>query len=126
MQIYDLATVTVIVVTAVATSLLEAIAVGLVLSLVQTATRLAGVSVVSNGSPKFSTIERPFRQRQALELHGDAIYVLTLRGYLFFGSASEILDAVHLRLSSQGLQQGPQLRFLIVDVAQCFPSRTCA
>ncbi|KAJ8609906.1 hypothetical protein CTAYLR_005554 [Chrysophaeum taylorii] len=111
------ATVFAIVFIAAATSLLEAISVGVVLCLMSTASKLAGESVIASvhtAKTVRSTIERNPRQSSLLDDLGDAIKILTLRGYVFFGSAAELVDTVRdLVTSSKG-------KYLILDVTQCF------
>lgn len=113
----DALTVTAIVAIATATSLLEAIAVGVVLCLLSTASKLAAESVVAetkSGKTTRSTIERTHIQAAILDELGEQIQILTLRGYVFFGSASELLDATRQAL------QAEVGRFLLLDVTQCF------
>mmetsp|Transcript_23921 Transcript_23921/g.31134 ORF Transcript_23921/g.31134 Transcript_23921/m.31134 type:complete len:1021 (+) Transcript_23921:52-3114(+) len=107
-------TVLAIVTLAAAASLLEAVAMGFVLCLFVTATRLASISIISaasTGVAARSTIERSARQSLALDDSGDTIVVLVLRGLLFFGSASELLD--HIRCLHYGT------KFLVLDLSRC-------
>lgn len=117
----DAATALAVVFVAVATSLLEAIAVGVVLCLLGTASKLAGESVIASvhsAKTLRSTIERTPRQGATLDDFGDAIKILSLRGYLFFGSASELLDAVRDALTQEPV--AVKTKYLVIDVAQCF------
>ncbi|KAK7242872.1 hypothetical protein SO694_00015493 [Aureococcus anophagefferens] len=116
----DLCTVLAVVVTAAATSLLEAVAVGVVLCLAGTALRLSQTSVVAaaaSGADVRSTIERKPREAACLDARGNEIFFLTLRGYLFFGSAAELLAVVHERLRS-----GDRVGHLVLDLRQCYGS----
>ena len=110
----DLATIIIIVFVALISSLLEAVSVGLILCLFFTATRLAAVSVIATNETAAtarSTIERSARQNAALDESGDSIAVIAVRGLLFFGSASELLDVIRrLPLKTQ---------HLVLDVARC-------
>ena len=116
----DLCTVLAVVVTAAATSLLEAVAVGVVLCLAGTALRLSQTSVVAaaaSGADVRSTIERQPREAACLDARGNEIFLLTLRGYLFFGSAAELLAVVHERLRG-----GDRVGHLVLDLRQCYGS----
>mmetsp|Transcript_16684 Transcript_16684/g.51958 ORF Transcript_16684/g.51958 Transcript_16684/m.51958 type:complete len:719 (-) Transcript_16684:44-2200(-) len=118
----DVLAVVAVVATAVAASLLEAVGVGVVLCLVGTAARLAKASVVAgdlSGAEARSTIERSYRQQLQLDKHGGAIRVLQLRGYIFFGSAADILAAVRRHA---GEHADPPLRHLVVDLENCYAS----
>ena len=47
-----------------------------------------------------SNVARPRREFQLLQRHGERVQVLRLQGFIFFGSACQVLDAVQARLSS--------------------------
>ena len=92
----DVLAVFAVVAAAIAASLLEAVAVGVVLCLAGTASRLARESVVAatlSGVDARSAVERSSRAQRRLDALGGAIYVLRLRGHVFFGSAPEVLSA---------------------------------
>ncbi|KAJ1453466.1 hypothetical protein M885DRAFT_588628 [Pelagophyceae sp. CCMP2097] len=117
----DMAALVVIVGTAVAAGLLEAIALGFLLCCAFTALRLASQNVVAasrSGRQARSTIERNGRELAHLELRSDAVLVLELQGCVFFGSAEDVVGAVSQRLfaPSGGLRQ------IVVDVDRCLAS----
>jgi SulP family sulfate permease len=59
-----------------------------------------------------SNVDRPAPQRRFLQDQGDRVYVMALQGYIFFGTASSLLDHVRGRL------EGPEPsrpRFLVLD-----------
>ena len=113
-SVADIATILAIVFVALVWSLLEAVSVGVILCLFFTATRLAAVSVIASNetvATARSTIERSARQNSVLDKEGDSVAVIGVRGLLFFGSATELLDVIR-RLP-------PQTKHLVLDVGQC-------
>jgi SulP family sulfate permease len=64
------------------------------------------------GATHRSNVDRPAPQQRFLQEQGDRVYVLALQGYVFFGTASSLLDHVRQRL------EGPESarpRFLVLD-----------
>ena len=115
----DVLAVFAVVATAIAASLLEAVAVGVVLCLAGTASRLARESVVAatlSGVDARSAVERSSRAQRRLDALGDAIRVLRLRGHVFFGSAPEVLAAATQRLDDPVARP---LEHLVVDLEDC-------
>ena len=115
----DVLAVFAVVATAIAASLLEAVAVGVVLCLAGTASRLARESVVAatlSGVDARSAVERSSRAQRRLDALGDAIRVLRLRGHVFFGSAPEVLSAATQRLDDPVARP---LEHLVVDLEDC-------
>ncbi|KAJ8607266.1 hypothetical protein CTAYLR_010255 [Chrysophaeum taylorii] len=120
LDVLDVATMISIVVAAVAFNLLEAIALGLVFSLIGVSRRLAQRSIVRStrsGKDVRSTIERTPDLMRALDSVADAIFVVELVGYVFFGSAHELVDAVGIRVKSK-----KPLYFVVVDISGCLPT----
>jgi SulP family sulfate permease len=73
--------------------------------------RIDAVRAAGSGTSHASTVLRPPEQRRLLAEHGEAIQVIRLQGYLFFGSAHRILQRIAARLSGQ-----MPLRFLLLDL----------
>jgi len=120
LDLVDCATLVSIVITALLTNLLEAIALGLVLSLVGVSRRLAQRSIISRlatGRAIRSTIERSPPAMRTLETLGESITIIDMVGYIFFGSAQELVDLV---LDRANIQSPPYLRHLVLDVSRCF------
>jgi SulP family sulfate permease len=69
---------------------------------------LAGTSVTSNA-------RRSAQQRQALRELGQHVYVVQLQGFLFFGTASTVLEQIRSRVDD-GSQ--PAVRHIIVDLGR--------
>jgi len=56
---------------------------------------------VTSGATTFSNVGRSPRQRQWLQDRGEQIFILELRGYVFFGTANYVLDQVRQRLDTE-------------------------
>jgi SulP family sulfate permease len=59
-----------------------------------------------------STVVRSLLYEQLLEQRGQQVWILTLQGYLFFGTAHRLIGQITDRLTDASL---PPLRFLVVD-----------
>lgn len=120
----DIASLVSIVITAIALNLLDAIALGLVLSLVGVSRRLAQRSIVAavrSGKLVRSTIERTPAVMRALDELGDAIMVVDLVGYVFFGSAHELVDVLVARVKQANQRKLPPLKHLVLDLSATLP-----
>ncbi len=73
------------------------------------------VDVVTNalsGAQLSSNVDRPVRFARELKEQGQSIYILKLQGFIFFGTASHLLDKIRLRIANGAL---PPLRFVVLD-----------
>jgi SulP family sulfate permease len=61
--------------------------------------RVGAARRVASGSVLHSNVERPDALRKILRESGDQILVITLQGYLFFGTANALLDVVKERIA---------------------------
>lgn len=94
---------------------LEAVGVGLVAAMilfVVKSSKVDSVRQTSSGAGLSSRVVRLPVQRETLLLQGDATCVLWLQGYLFFGTAGQLLMHVRSRLDDPAL---PPLRHLVLD-----------
>jgi SulP family sulfate permease len=64
------------------------------------------------GSAHRSNVDRPVPQQRFLREQGHQVYILVLQGYIFFGTASRLLDHVRKRLEGG---EGTRPRFLVFD-----------
>jgi SulP family sulfate permease len=64
------------------------------------------------GATHHSNVNRPAPQRRFLDEQGERTYILALQGYIFFGSASTLLDRVRRRLTGP---EAARPRFLVLD-----------
>lgn len=94
---------------------LQGLAVGLMVSIavfVFNYSRLPVVRLNTSGIEHRSSVDRSSQASRLLSRHGDAIEIVQLQGYLFFGSADRMVNYVRRRL--QAPNQTP-LRFLVLD-----------
>jgi SulP family sulfate permease len=75
--------------------------------------RIDAVRASGSGAGYASNVLRPPAQRRLLAEHGEAIQVIRLHGYLFFGSAHRVLQRIAARLTLPGEMP---LRFLLLDL----------
>lgn len=111
----DYAVIILILLTTALLGFLEAVGVGLAAAMVLFVVHYSKVDVVrltSSGAAFRSRVMRSPSQREALRLQGDAICVLQLQGYLFFGTAGRLLAQVRSRLDDPAL---PALRYVLLD-----------
>ena len=98
----DFAIVLVILFVTVFVGFLEAVALGLLLALVLFVVSYSRIDVVRhelNGESYQSRVSRSRQQDQFLKQHGDRLYVLKLQGFIFFGTANNLLNQLRARIS---------------------------
>jgi sulfate permease, SulP family len=91
------------------------VALGLIAALALFVLRYSQVQVVRSsmtGSEQRSNVDRKKETQQHLLKTADQIHVLTLQGFLFFGTAQSLLETLKKRLTDTSTQP---LRFLILD-----------
>jgi SulP family sulfate permease len=89
------------------------VAIGLVMALVLFAVnygRIELVREVAFGDTYHSNVDRPPAERAALRTMGEPVQILRVHGFVFFGTASGLLERIRKRA-----QAGP-IRFLLVDL----------
>lgn len=94
---------------------LQGIALGLALAVVLFVVSYSRISVVKHtlsGSTYRSNVDRPWADSRILHDHGACIYILELQGFLFFGTASSLLDQIRRRIDSAELEVP---RFIVLD-----------
>lgn len=107
--------VVVIVLTVALIGFMEGLLVGLIVAIavfVFKYSRLPVVRLHATGAERRSTVDRSPADIKVLTDYGDAIEVIQLQGYLFFGTADRVVDLVRRRLSSH--EKSP-LRFIVLD-----------
>jgi SulP family sulfate permease len=95
---------------------MSAVAIGLGAGVVLFVVRYSRVSVTrsaASGAVVRSNVERPEAMRRVLEERGDEIFVVTLQGFVFFGTASRLLGQIRERLRDP---ERPRLRCLVLDL----------
>lgn len=94
---------------------LEGLAVGLLVSIavfVFNYSRLPVIRLYASGAEHRSSVDRSSSASRFLSGHGEAIEIMQLQGYLFFGSADRMVNHVRRRLAAKN--RAP-LRFLVLD-----------
>jgi SulP family sulfate permease len=111
----DFLVVILIMTTMVVISPLAGVGIGLLLAAVLFIVQYSRINVVKHvmdGKSYHSIVERPPVERMILRKTRDWLYILELHGFIFFGTAQNLLDMIHVRLHN------PELcppRFLILD-----------
>jgi sulfate permease, SulP family len=96
-----------------ARGLLPGVVMGLVLAVVLFAVnygRIELVHEVAFGDTYHSNVDRPPAERAALRALGERVQILRVSGFVFFGTASGLLERIRKRVEA-----GP-LRFLLIDL----------
>ncbi|HEX2069445.1 MAG TPA: SulP family inorganic anion transporter, partial [Actinomycetota bacterium] len=102
-----------ILVTIAARGFLPGIAVGLVAAVLLFAlnySRIQLINEVEFGSTYRSNVDRPSHERRALQGMSDRVQILRVNGFVFFGTASGLLERIRKRVEVGGL------RFLVIDL----------
>ncbi len=110
---FEYAIVLVILATIIGRDFLTGIVVGLVLAGVLFAVnygRIELVREVTFGETYHSNVDRPPRERAALEAIGDRVQILRMNGFVFFGTSNGLLERIRTRM------EATPLRFLVVDL----------
>jgi sulfate permease, SulP family len=111
----DYAVVIVILLATALLGFLQAVAVGLAAAVILFVVHYSRIDVVRQtltGASFHSRVTRAAAQRETLRRQGDAICILQLQGYLFFGTADRLLVQVRSRLDDPAL---PTLRCVLLD-----------
>jgi SulP family sulfate permease len=98
-----------------AVGFLEGVAVGAGIAVVSFVVKYSRINVVKHtlsGANFRSTVDRPTAQRQFLSEKGDQLYILQLQGFIFFGTAQNLLSQIRQRLKDTNL---PAVRFAVLD-----------
>jgi len=94
---------------------LQGVGAGVVIAVILFAVNYSRVEFVKDtltGSSYRSNMERPLEHRQLLDEQGGQIHVLRLQGFLFFGTAQNLLNRIRERIHDAGKAR---LRFLVLD-----------
>lgn len=93
----------------------EGVSLGLLISVILFVVNYSQINIVKlvlSGANHRSSFVRPLVHEEVLKKHGEDVYILTLQGYLFFGTASNLHEQVRSRLISDNLHR---IRFLVID-----------
>ncbi|UCC87923.1 MAG: SLC26A/SulP transporter family protein [Anaerolineales bacterium] len=101
-----------------AVGFLEGVGLGIMLAVVLFVVNYSRINVVKHalsGAEYHSRVTRCQHQRQMLSQTGGALFILQLQGFIFFGTAHNLLDRVRRRAEAGHL---PGLRFVVLDFRQ--------
>jgi SulP family sulfate permease len=94
---------------------LQGVAFGVVIAVVLFVVNYSRTNMVRHqlsGANHQSTVDRPVSHRRVLMEKGNQVYILELQGYLFFGTANNLLKIVRHRITDSDL---PRVRFVLLD-----------
>ena len=94
---------------------LPGVGIGLVVACILFAFNYSRINVIKyelSGTAYRSNVERSWREQQILKERGDAIRILRLQGYIFFGTAYPLLDHIQKYIKSAG---SAAVRFVLLD-----------
>jgi SulP family sulfate permease len=109
----EVAVVGVILVGVIVWGLLVGVVLGLVLAVVLFAISYGRVELVHEvvfGETYRSNVDRPASERAELRAHGDAVQILRISGFVFFGSATRLLEKIRTRIEAS------PPRFVVIDL----------
>jgi len=72
----------------------------------------SSVKYTSSARTFRSKVERSSHQKLLLQEEGDSIFILVLHGFIFFGTANDLLEKVHQRIANPKL---PTPHFIVFD-----------
>jgi SulP family sulfate permease len=101
-----------------AVGFLEGIVIGLLMSIVLFVLSYSKVEVVKHeltGTTFHSNVERSQHLKRIIADHGEQISILSLQGFIFFGTANRLLDRVKERVENE---ETSHLKYLIFDFRQ--------
>ncbi len=94
---------------------LEGVGAGIIIATVLFVLKYSSVNVISNvlsGDNQHSTVDRSPLESRLLDNQGGRIHILRLKGFIFFGSANNLLNTIRARQSDPSL---PRLAYVIMD-----------
>ena len=111
----DYALVWIILLTIVSVGFLEGVGTGILIAIFLFAFNYSNINVIRHamdGRQYRSHVMRPYLHQNLLREKGDRIQILTLQGYIFFGSAQKLLESIQERIANPELEN---LKFLVLD-----------
>jgi len=97
---------------------LEGVGVGIVAAVILFAVKYSRIEVVKHflsGTSYQSNLHRPQQHRRILLENGEKTFILKLQGFIFFGTANNLLNQVRKRLDNPDL---PKPHFMLLDFRQ--------
>ena len=109
--------ITILVILAVS-GVLQGIIAGLILAVAMFAVSYSRVSVIKfafTGREFRSRVTRAPHQNQVLDTHGEQLYILKLEGFIFFGTANGIFEALRQRIK---IPTNNDLKYCLLDFSK--------
>ena len=100
------------------TGYLQGVAAGVIIATVLFVVKYSTVNVISHilsGDSHHSTVDRSPPESRLLQTRGGQIYVLRLKGFIFFGSANSLLNTIRARQADSNLTR---LCYVLLDFQQ--------
>ncbi len=113
----DYAVIILILVVIASVGFLEGVAVGIVAAVILFAINYSRVNVVKHSltaATYQSTISRPKLHQRILSRYGKQVLILELQGYIFFGTANQLLEQIRAHIEQYA---STHLCFLVIDFA---------
>ena len=85
---------------------MEGVGVGVLVAIVLSVVNYSRINVVKHtlsGTHCQSNVDRTLSHKKLLDVKGEQIYVLKLQGYIFFGTANNLLDQIRRRTDEEHL-----------------------
>ena len=95
--------------------ILEGVAVGIVLAIllfVHSYSKLSVIKSSMSGAEHVSNVDRNQAQSLYLDKHGNDLHLLVLQGFLFFGTASRLIEDIRRLLTDSDREE---IKFLVLD-----------
>lgn len=95
--------------------ILEGVALGMMTAILLFAYNYGRLNVIKfafPGNEVETHVDRPPEHEKLLKQHGASIQIYILQGYLFFGTANSLLEAIRARVEDR---KSPPLRYLLLD-----------
>jgi SulP family sulfate permease len=97
---------------------LQGVGVGIIIATVLFVLKYSSVNVISNtlsGDSHHSSVDRSPDEARLLDDRGGQIHIVRLKGFIFFGSADNLLNSIRERQADSNL---PTLTYVILDFQQ--------
>lgn len=94
---------------------LEGVAIGVLIAVILFVVKYSRINVVKHalsGASYQSNVERAASFQRLLREKGEQLYILKLQGFIFFGTANNLLEQINRRANDPEL---PPLRFIVLD-----------
>lgn len=98
-----------------AAGFLESVGLGIAITVILFVFNYSRIDVVKqslSGATYKSNVQRPTKHTRALRVHGHELFILQLQGFVFFGTANQLVEQLKTRIGETGL---PAVRFLLLD-----------